>query len=460
MIDSNAVDNRAVPVDELINQLTDYIMVPPPPSEEALKTAKLCLLDSIGCAQGAKTIGAGDRLDPVKAAFDNGILIRWLDFNDTWLAAEWGHPSDNLGGLLAVADFRCRNLGAFGLKQKVSVGQLLRLAIQAHEIQGVLALENSFNRIGIDHVLLVKVATAGLIAKLISDDAEAVTSALTHAWVDGHSLRTYRHSPNTSSRKSWAAGDATSRGVRLALMATQANIPALPSVLSAPRWGFADVLMGGELPKLGRELGCYVMENILFKVAYPAEFHAQTAVECAVRLHPDVRDRIDKIARIDLRTQESALRIISKTGELRNFADRDHCLQYMVAVALLEGDLRAEHYLDDYAANQKIDRLRELIVASEEPRYSVDYLDPNKRSIACAMRVGFDDGSATETIEIEYPLGHRRRREEAEPLLIDKFRTAALSRLGATKAEQLLAAFSDTKQLAAMGVDELVDLTS
>ena len=303
-----------------------------------------------------------------------------------------------------------------------------------------------------------KIATAGLAAKLTSDSADAVTSALTHAWADGPSLRAYRHAPNTTSRKSWAAGDATSRGVRLALMATQAHMQALPSVLSAPRWGFADVLMSGVQPKLGRQLGCYVMENILFKVSHPAEFHAQTAVECALRLHEQVRGRIDEIARIDIRTQESALRIISKDGELRNDADRDHCLQYMVAVALLEGDLRAEHYADAYAARPEIDRLRVLMSVSEEPRYSSDYLNPSRRSIANAISVGFADGGSTETVEVEYPLGHRRRREEAKPKLLDKFRTAARDRLGATRTDQLQAAFTDADKLVAMTVDQLIDL--
>ena len=411
--------------------------------------------------EGAKVIGTGALLDPLKAAFDNGSMIRWLDYNDTWLAAEWGHPSDNLGGLLAVADYLSRNPAALGpaAPTTVTVGELLRLAIQAHEIQGVLALENSFNRVGLDHVLLVKLATAGLVARLVGGDEQAVLSALSHAWVDGHSLRTYRHAPNTSQRKSWAAGDATSRGVRLALMATRAGLAALPSVLSTPRWGFADVLFNGCQPNLTQALGCYVMENILFKVSFPAEFHAQTAAECAVVLHLQVQGRLDAIERINIRTQESAIQIISKEGELRNYADRDHCLQYIVAVALLEGELRAEHYSDDYARNPAIDRLRSLMIVQEDLSFSTEYLDPSKRAIANAIQVTFADGTATDWVTVKYPLGHRRRRDEAQPLLVDKFRTAAVPRLGVTRADELIQMFLDADLLDPVGVNDFIDLT-
>ena len=497
-------DNRPVEIDGLVKTIAEYVMAPPPPSDEAMSVARLCLMDSIGCAMaamaheqctahlgpvvegagmesGARVICTGDSLDPVKAAFDNGALIRWLDYNDTWLAAEWGHPSDNLGGLLAVADFLCRNPGALGVMKKVeakvgiaadgwpawsvdSKGQvlvedLLRFSIQAHEIQGVLALDNSFNSVGLDHVMLVKIATAGLAAKMMGGSLPEVSSAISHAWIDGQSLRTYRHAPNTSQRKSWAAGDATSRGVRLALMATQAGLAALPSAVSAPVWGFADVLFRGNEPTLARKLGCYVMENILFKVSFPAEFHAQTAAECAVGLHPKVKDRIADISSIKLRTQESAVRIISKTGELRNFADRDHCLQYIVAVGLMEGEIKAEHYQDDYASNPDIDRLRSLMVVEEDPRYSKEYLDPEKRSIANAVNVVFNDGSETGEIEIEYPLGHRRRRDEARPVLFDKFREATTEVIGEERAAGLEEIFKDGEQLAGMPVSELVDLS-
>ncbi len=478
----SAEDNREAAVDGLIAEIASYVMEPPKPSAEALDTAALCLMDSIGCAfaalghpecaahlgalvpgagleGGARVVGTGDTLDPAKAAFDIGTLVRWLDYNDTWLAAEWGHPSDNLGGLVAMADYRCRNPGAFGGAGAVTVADLLRLSVQAHEIQGVLALENSFNRVGLDHVLLVKVATAGLAARMAGGGPAEVTSAVSHAWVDGQSLRTYRHAPNTSQRKSWAAGDATSRGVRLALMATQAGLPALPSAISAPRWGFADVLFEGKSPSLARELGCYVMENVLFKVSFPAEFHAQTAAECAVALHPKVRDRIGDVSGVSIRTQESAVRIISKTGELRNYADRDHCIQYIVAVCLLEGDLRAEHYLDDYASNPEIDRLREMTEVTEEPRYSRDYLDPDKLSIANAVNVAFADGSETGWAEVEYPLGHRRRRDEARPRLFDKFSAAAAEALGAERSAELVSLFRDPERLSGMPVSDLVDLS-
>lgn len=481
-VEQTAEDNRQAPTDSLLDELAGYVLEPPQPSKEALDTARLCLMDSIGCGlaalshqackahlgpvvpeagmeKGAKVLGTGARLDPVKAAFDNGALIRWLDYNDTWLAAEWGHPSDNLGGLLSVADYRCRNPKAFGGLGAVKVGELLHLAIQAHEIQGVLALENSFNRVGLDHVMLVKIATAGLAAKMTGGNKEEVTSALSHAWIDGQSLRTYRHAPNTSQRKSWAAGDATSRGVRLALMATQAGLPQLPSAISASTWGFADVLFGGKEPVLARKLGCYVMENILFKVSFPAEFHAQTAAECAIALHPKVKGRIGEIAKIEVKTQESAVRIISKTGDLHNYADRDHCIQYIVAVALLEGALRAEHYLDEYAANPEIDRLRSVTTVAEEPRYSKDYLDPGKRSIANAVNVAFADGSETGWAETEYPVGHRRRRDEARPLLFDKFREAGNEALGDEKTARLEDLFKDLDRLSDALVMDVVDLS-
>ena len=406
--------------DSVITEIARYALAGHDFSGTTLATARLMLADSLGCAALASTHAAprrvlgpfgghgdvrvparSDLLDPVKAAFDTGTLIRWLDFNDTWLAAEWGHPSDNLG----VAQHR-------GL----TIGDVLEAAVVAHEVQGVLALENSFNQVGLDHVLLVRVASTAVACRLLGLSEAQTAAAVSQAWIDGGALRTYRHAPNTGSRKSWAAGDATARGVFLALLAERGE-PGYETPLSAMRWGFQDVLFGGRPVTLSRPLGSYVMDNILFKVSYPAEFHAQTAAECGVALHPSVRGRIDEIERIEIDTQESAVRIIDKTGPLHNPADRDHCLQYVTVVALLHGELTDEHYEDGAAADPRIDALRERCVVREERRYSRDYLDPDKRSIANAVRVVFSDGSSTERVEVEYPLGHpRRRREAAEPL--------------------------------------------
>ena len=470
--------NKAAELDDLVRQITDHVANPPEFSQEAMDMARLCLLDSLGCAfaalqypdciaylgpvvsggtvkQGARVIGTGVYLDPLKAAFDNGTLIRWLDFNDTWLASEWGHPSDNLAGLLALTDYRSRNPGVFGKAVKVS--ELLNYAICAYEIQGVLALDNAFNQAGLDHVLLVRIATAALTAKLAGGNHQTIASAVSNAWIDGSSLRTYRHAPNTSQRKSWAAGDAASRGVRLGLMAAQCGMPVLNSAISARQWGFADVSFSGKIPTLPQPFGCYVMENVLFKVSFPAEFHAQTAVECAIVLHSEFMQKRNNIARIELTTQESAIRIISKTGELRNFADRDHCLQYMVAIGLLEGCLLAEHYADDYPRRTQADELRKLMTVKEDRRYSRDYLDPHKRSIANAVQLIYDNGEKSEKIEIEYPLGHRHRREEALPKLQNKFKNATADHLGSGKTQELLELFSSQK-IDELFVSELIDL--
>jgi 2-methylcitrate dehydratase len=404
--------------DALLLELARYASAEHAFADDTLATARWVLADSLGCAALAATHEAprrvlgpvdgstgdvrvpfrDDRLGVVKAAFDTGALIRWLDFNDTWLAAEWGHPSDNLGAILAVAQHR-----------DLRVRDVLDAAVVAHEIQGVLALDTSFNRIGLDHVLLVRVASTAAAGRLLGLDEDRIAAALSHAWIDGGALRTYRHAPNTGPRKSWAAGDATARGAFLALLADRGE-PGYATALSAPTWGFEDV----HLPvRLARPLGSYVLDNVLFKVSYPAEFHAQTAAECGVLLHPRVRDRIDEIERIEIDTQESAMRIIDKVGPLHNPADRDHCLQYVTVVALLHGDLTDEHYEDAAAADPRIDALRARCVVREEPRYSRDYLDPDRRSIANAVRVVFRDGSATERVEVEYPLGHPRRRAEA-----------------------------------------------
>jgi 2-methylcitrate dehydratase len=395
-------------------------------------------------------------LDPVKGAFDIGTLIRWLDYNDTWLAAEWGHPSDNLGGILAVADFISRRNQAQG-EAALNMGDVLVAMIKAHEIQGVMALENGFNRVGLDHVLLVKLATAAVATHLLGGGRDQIVNALSQVWVDGQSLRTYRQAPNAGPRKSWAAGDATSRGVRLALLAMQGE-PGYPSALTARGWGFYDVSFKGERFKLSRPYGSYVMENVLFKVAFPAEFHAQTAVECALQLHPRIADRLDQIERIEIATQESALRIISKSGPLHNPADRDHCLQYMTAIGLIFGQLTADHYSNGVASDPRIDSLRERMVVREEPRFSRDYLNPEKRSIANAVQLFFRNGSATERVEVEYPLGHRRRRNEALPLLLEKARANMAVCLPAERAEALIGLCLDRPRLSAMAVNEFMAL--
>ena len=457
-----ADSNLRPPTDAVIQKIAAYVLRHKIEDEDALATARLCLMDSVGCAfaawdvaacrallgpvvpgaslaGGARVIGGGDELDPIKAAFDNGTLIRWLDFNDTWLAAEWGHPSDNLGAILALGDYLARN------GKPLAVADILPLMVKAHEIQGVLALANAFNRAGLDHVLLVKVASTAVCCALLELDEERATAALANAWADGQALRVYRHAPNTGSRKSWAAGDAASRGARLALLA-QAGVAHIPSALTAPGWGFCDASLRGRAVELARDFDDYVMKNILFKVSFPAEFHAQTAVECALALHPQARDRIDEIARIRIDTQESAARIISKTGPLHNPADRDHCLQYMVACGLIFGDLRAAHYEDSVAADPRIDALRAKMEVFEEPRFSRDYLDPSKRSIANAVEIFFADGSSGGRVEVEYPLGHRRRRAESLPHLRAKFLTAAEKHLP-QKAAALADLFADSARL-------------
>jgi 2-methylcitrate dehydratase len=459
----------------IADYVADYVI----DSREAFDTAGYVLLDALGCAflalrfpectrllgpivpgtvvpQGVRVPGTAFCLDPVKGAFDIGTLIRWLDYNDTWLAAEWGHPSDNLGGILAVADYVSRRNQSQG-KAPLGMGDVLEAMIKAHEIQGVMALENGFNRVGLDHVLLVKLATAAVATRLLGGGRHQIVNALSHVWVDGQSLRTYRQAPNAGPRKSWAAGDATSRGVRLALMAMQGE-PGYPSALTAREWGFYDVSFKGERFRFPRPYGFYVMENVLFKVAFPAEFHAQTAVECALQLHPQVADRLDRIERIEIATQESAVRIISKSGPLHNPADRDHCLQYMTAVGLIFGRLTADHYSDAAASDPRIDSLRERMEVREEPRYSRDYLDPEKRSIANAVQVFFRDGSATERVEVEYPLGHRRRRSEALPSLVEKARANMTACLPAERAEALIGLCLDRKRLAGMAVNEFMEL--
>jgi len=466
------------PFDSVVAAIADYVVNAPAPSLEAWETARYCLMDTLGCGLlalnypactrllgpvvpgtivplGSRVPGTKLELDPVTAAFDIGALNRWLDFNDTWLAAEWGHPSDNLGALLAVADYISRRNAAEN-KPSLVVRNLLQAMIQAHEIQGVLALENSFNRAGLDHVLLVRVASTAVSTRLLGGTREEVMNAVSNAWSDGGALRAYRHAPNTGSRKSWAAGDAASRAVQHALMALKGEM-GYPSALTEANWGFSDALLRGRRIVLARPLGSYVMENVLFKVTFPAEFHAQTAVEAAIKLHPLVKDRVDHIREVIIDTQESAMRIIDKTGPLSNPADRDHCLQYMTAIGLLFGTLNADHYEDATARDPRIDTLRDKMKVQEDPRYSRDYLDPDKRSIANAVQVLFMDGSATEKIEVEYPIGHRRRRAESLPLLVKKFEANARTRFSEGRAQALVALFADATHLEQMPVSEFVE---
>jgi 2-methylcitrate dehydratase len=468
----NAHTNVRPQVDTLLTELARYALADHHFDESTRRTARLVLADSLGCAALASTHAACTRLlgpvvpgtvvphgarvpatsfelDPIEAAFQIGALIRWLDYNDTWLAAEWGHPSDNLGAILAVADHLSR------AGEPILAADVLDAAVVAHEIQGVLALENAFNRVGLDHVVLVKVASTAAAGRLLGLDEDTLVAALSNAWVDGQSLRTYRHAPNTGSRKSWAAGDASARGVRLALLARRGEM-GYPSALSAPQWGFQDVLFEGRDVILPRPLGSYVMDNVLFKVAFPAEFHAQTAAECALLLHPEARDRVDEIETIEIWTQESAVRIIDKTGPLHNPADRDHSLQYITVVALVHGELTDLHYEDEIARDPQIDRLRERCVVIEEPRYSADYLDPDKRSIANAVQVTFADGSSTERVEVEFPLGHPRRRLEALPQLRAKLLENLAAAYGGDRAEALATLLLDEPLFDGLPADELL----
>ncbi len=484
--------NNRPEYDQVLQDIADYVLNYSIDSQEALDTARHCLMDTLGCGLlalrfpectkhlgpivegtvvpfGARVPGTSYRLDPVKAAWDIGSIVRWLDYNDTWLAAEWGHPSDNLGGILAVADHLSQKRVANG-EAPLTLGDVLKAMVMAHEIQGVIALENSFNRVGLDHVLLVKVASTAVCAKLMGANREQLLAALSHAFVDGQALRTYRHAPNAGSRKSWAAGDASSRGVRLADIAMRGEM-GIPGVLSAPQWGFYDVLFshtnkdlalkpeGQRQFSLTQKYASYVMENVLFKISFPAEFHAQTACEAAVILHPKVRNRLHEIDRILITTHESAIRIISKVGPLANAADRDHCLQYMAAVPLAFGTLVAEHYEDDFhAAHPIIDQLRSKMQIVEDPRYTREYLEADKRSIANAIQVFFKDGSSTEQVAVEYPIGHRRRRAEGIPLLEDKFKANLATRFSAQRSAQIFQLYKDPARLEATPVHRFVDL--
>ncbi|MDR0219408.1 MAG: bifunctional 2-methylcitrate dehydratase/aconitate hydratase [Enterobacteriaceae bacterium] len=474
--------NEHLEYDQVIKDIVDYVMNYTITSPIAYVTAQHTLLDALGCGlealdypactkllgpivpgtvvpNGARVPGTQFELDPVQAAFNIGTLIRWLDFNDTWLAAEWGHPSDNLGAILAVADWMSRNAIARG-EPPLTMWNVLAAMIKAYEIQGCLALENAFNKVGLDHVILVKVASTAVVAQMLGLNREQILSAVSLAWVDGHSLRTYRHAPNTGSRKSWAAGDATSRAVRLALMAQKGEM-GYPTVLTARIWGFYDALFKHEPFKFQRPYGHYVMENILFKVSFPAEFHAQTAVEAAMQLHQKLKElgkRVEDISRITIRTHQACIRIIDKQGPLHNPADRDHCIQYMVAIPLLFGRLTAEDYEDTVAADPRIDTLRSKIVCVEDLDFTEDYHDPEKRSIANALTIFFNDGVQFDEVVIEYPIGHRRRRKDGVPALLEKFKTNLARRFSADQQQKILSASLELNDIKNIPVNEYLDL--
>lgn len=473
-MDLSVEENVKPDFDNVINDIAEYVLNYKITSDLAYETARLCLMDTLGCGvlalnfpactnllgpvvpnanltNGARVPGTKYELDPVQAAFNIGTMIRWLDFNDTWLAAEWGHPSDNLGAILAVADYQNRQ------GKKISMHDVLTYMIKAHEIQGCLALENSFNACGLDHVILVKIASSAVACAMLGGSKEDLLRCLSQALVDGQSLRTYRHAPNAGSRKSWAAGDATSRAVRLALI-TMAGEMGYPSALTAPKWGFYDVLFNGDSFKFQRPYSEYVMENVLFKLSYPAEFHAQTAVECAVKLHSQVKDRLDDIVKVELITHESAIRIISKQGALHNPADRDHCLQYMVAIGMIFGDLEAKHYENEFSKDSRIDELRAKMQVSENKQFSLDYHDPSKRSIANSIKVTFKDGCSTDLVSIEYPIGHKRRRDEGVPILLSKFKKNLATQFDDSKIDKILTCMSSLQSLSSTSVNEFMSI--
>ena len=473
------LDHKRLDPDRLLQEVADYVLSDACEHPDALRTARFCVLDSLGCALqalqypactkllgpivsgadcpgGSRVPGTSYQLDPVRAAFNIGTMIRWLDFNDTFLAAEWGHPSDNLGAILAVADYLGRK-AVVNRGERIALRQVFAAAVQAHEIQGVLALSHSFNRVGLDHVLLVRVASAAVATRLLGGTREEIINALSHAFLDGGALRTYRHAPNTGSRKSWAAGDAASRGVFHAFQAIRGEM-GYATALTAKEWGFQDVVYRGQPIALAQPLGSYVMRNVLFKISFPAEFHAQTAVEAAIQLHPLVTGRLDRISRIVVETQESGKRIIDKTGPLFNPADRDHCIQYMVAVPLIRGNLTAEDYEDEAAKDPLIDQLRSKMQVKESPQFSRDYLDPEKRSIGNSIQVFFADGSSTEKVTVEYPIGHPRRRAEGEPLLLTKFERNLRSRVAPKNADRILSILYDQTVAETTAMDDFFDL--
>ena len=467
---------RPVP-DKVLTDIADYALSYRVDSTTAYETAYYCLMDTLACGfqalqypactklmgpvvpgatlpGGARVPGTSYELDPVQAAFNIGTMIRWLDFNDTWLAAEWGHPSDNLGAILSVADYLSRRSAAQG-KKGLLVRDVLTAMIKAHEIQGVTALENSFNRVGLDHVLLVRIASTAVAAAMLGGTRDQVINAVSNAWIDGGALRTYRHAPNTGSRKSWAAGDATSRAVRHALISLTGEM-GYPSALTAKGWGFQDVLFKGKSLSYPQALGSYVMENVLFKISYPAEFHAQTAVEAAMTLHPQVASRIDQIERIVIETQEPGVRIIDKTGKLANPADRDHCIQYMVAIPLIFGRLTAADYEDSIANDPRVDRLRSAMQVRENTQFTQEYYAADKRFIGNAVQVFFRDGSSTPRIAVDFPIGHRKRRAEGMPVLVRKFEGSVAAHFTPKQTESIKALFADRARLEQLPVQEFV----
>ena len=479
---SSHISNVRTEFDQELVDIVDYVINYQTDSVVAYETARNCLIDTLGCGlealeypackklmgpivpgtvvpNGARVPGTQFQLDPVQAAFNIGAMIRWLDFNDTWLAAEWGHPSDNLGGILATADWLSRNAIASG-KKPLLMKDVLTAMIKAHEIQGCLALENSFNKVGLDHVVLVKVASTAVVAEMLGLTRDEILNAVSLAWVDGQSLRTYRHSPNTGSRKSWAAGDATARAVRLALMAKTGEM-GYPSVLSAKTWGFYDVLFKGSKFKFQRPYGSYVMENVLFKISFPAEFHSQTAVEAAMTLYAALAKAgksADDIKKITIRTHEACVRIIDKKGPLDNPADRDHCIQYMVAMPLIHGRLTASDYEDNVAVDPRIDILRDKIVCVEDPGFTADYHDASKRSIANGLTIEFNDGTSFAEVVVEYPIGHANRRTDGIPLLVAKFKTNLARMFPPKQQSAILAVSLDQAALETIPVNEYLDM--
>ncbi len=474
--------SRSTSFDKVIIDIADYVInFDVTVSNEAMETARYCFMDTIGCGlyalkypactkllgpvvpgatlhNGARVPGTEYELDPIRSAFNIGAMVRWLDFNDTWLAAEWGHPSDNLGAILATADYLSRSNIAKG-KPGLTMKDVLIAMIKAHEVQGVIGLENSFNLVGLDHVMLVRIASAAVTAKMIGCSREEILNAISNSWVDGSALRTYRHAPNTGPRKSWAAGDATARGLHLAFMAKRGEM-GYPSAITAPIWGFQDVLFKGNELSFKQDYGTYVMENILFKISFPAEFHAQTAVEASINLHPLVKDRLEEIEKIVIQTQQSGDRIINKTGKLDNPADRDHCIQYMTAIALIKGSLVAEDYEDKVASMPMIDELRSKMIVEENPLFSKEYFEQDKRSIGNSIQVFFNDGTSTHLESIDYPVGHRRRRDEGIPLLIEKFERYVTGHMEKNKSSQILHICSSQELFENTSVDDMMSLLS
>lgn len=472
-------DAKRPQYDAILVDIADYVLNYRVKSRVALNTARYALMDSIGCGllalnypacttmlgpvvpgmhlnAGTPVPGTAYALDPVQAAFNISTMVRWLDYNDTWLAAEWGHPSDNLGAVLSVADYISRRSVQNG-EQPLTMRSVLESMIKAYEIQGILSLENSFNRVGLDHVMLVRIASAAIATHLLGGSRDEIINAVSHAWIDGCALRTYRHAPNTGSRKSWAAGDAASRGVRLGLIALKGEM-GYPSAITAKAWGFQDVLYSGKKVRISQPFGTYVMENILFKISFPAEFHAQTAVEAAIILYPEVNNKLDQISRVEIETQEAGIRIIDKKGPLDNPADRDHCIQYMVAVSLIKGKLEADDYEDEAASDPRIDDLRKKMTVTEKMTFSEDYMDPKKRSIGNSVQVFFKDGSKTQRVAVDYPIGHRRRRKEGLPLLIRKFRRNMSTQLSRKQCNLIDRLCSSQARLEKYAVNEFLDL--